>query len=170
MPTLMQDDSESPTITPSPRKRKQLDMSKEDVLQKILQELSEMKTVIRRLEKLCFEYGISIALLDSLGESLECCICKTSPSNPPIIVCKECKTLVGCNDCTKEKYSGRDGMDKPCPKCRASRSFSSSMELKGFDGLVDVIKSAQAVAEGNVEEHERENESNATTAPLNFNE
>ena len=44
------------------------------------------------------------------------------------------------------------------------------MELKGFDGLVDVIKSAQAVAEGNVEEHERENESDATTAPLNFNE
>lgn len=155
---------------PPPRKRKQPDMSKKDVLQSILQELNEMKTLMSRYQKLCFKYCISIALLDSLEESLECCICKTSPSNPPIIVCKECKTLVGCNDCTKEKYSGRDGMDKPCPKCRASRSFSSSMELKGFDGLVDVIKSAQAVAEGNVEEHERENESNATTAPLNFNE
>ena len=120
--------------------------------------------------KNCFKYGISIALLDSLEESLECCICKTSSSNPPIIVCKECKTSGGCNDWTKEWYSGRDGMDKPCPKCRTSRGFSSSMELKGFDGLVDVIKSAQAVPKSNVEEQERENESNATTAPLNYNE
>ena len=143
-------------------------MSKEDVLQNILQELSEMNTVIRRYQKLYFKYGISIALLDSLEESLECCICKTSPSNPVIIVCKECKTLVGCNDCTKEWYSRRDGMGKPCPKCRTSRCFSSSMELKGFDGLVDVIKSAQVVGEGHVKEHERENESNATTALKSF--
>ena len=98
MQTLMQDESESPTITPPSRKRNQSDMSKEDVLQNILEELSEIKTVMRRYEKLCFKYGISIALLDSLEGSLECCICKTSPSNPPIIVCKECKTLVGCND------------------------------------------------------------------------
>ena len=87
---------------PPPRKRKQPDMSKEDVLQSILQELNEIKTVMRRYQKLCFKYCISIALLDSLEESLECCICKTSPSNPSIIVSKECKTLVGCNDCTKE--------------------------------------------------------------------
>ena len=170
MQTLMQDESESPTITPPSRKRKQSDMSKEDVLQNILQELSKMKTAMRRYEKLCFKYGISIALLGSLEESLECCICETFPSNPPIIICKECKALVGCNDCTKEWYGGRDGMNKPCPKFRASRGFSSSMELKGFDGLVDVIKSAQAVLDSNVEEQERENESNATTAPLNYNE
>ena len=44
------------------------------------------------------------------------------------------------------------------------------MELKGFGGLVDVIKSAQAVPESNVEEQETDNESNATTAPLNYNE
>ena len=125
---------------------------------------------MRRYRKLCFKCGISKALLDSLEESLKCCICKTSPSNPPIIVCKECKTLVGCNDCTKEWYSGRDAMDKPCPKCRAFRGFSSSVELKGFDGLVDVIKSAKAVPKSNVEEQERKNESNATTAPLNYNE
>ena len=48
--------------------------------------------------------------------------------------------------------------------------FSSSVELKGFDGLVDVIKSAKAVPKSNVEEQERKNESNATTAPLNYNE
>ena len=112
-------------------------MSKEGVLQNTLQELNEMKTVMRRKEKLSFKYGISIALLDSLEESLECCICKTSPSNPPSIVCKEYKMLVGCNDCTKEWYSGRDGMGKPCPTCRAFRGFFSSMELKGFGRLVE---------------------------------
>ena len=89
---------------PPPRKRKQPDMSKKDVLQSILQELNEMKTLMSRYQKLCFKYCISIALLDSLEESLECCICKTSPSNPSIIVCKECKTSVGCNDCTKELF------------------------------------------------------------------
>ena len=61
-----------------------------------------MKTVMRRYQKLCFKYCISIALLDSLEKSLDCCICETSPSNPCIIVRKECKTLVGCNDGTKE--------------------------------------------------------------------
>ena len=65
MQTLMQDESKSPTIIPPPRKRKQSDMSKEDVLQSIFQELSEIKTVMRRYEILCFKYGISIALLDS---------------------------------------------------------------------------------------------------------
>ena len=34
----MQDESESPTITPPPGNRKQPDMSKEDVLQNILHE------------------------------------------------------------------------------------------------------------------------------------
>ena len=38
MQTLMQDESESSTITSPPRKRKQPDMSKEDVLQNILHE------------------------------------------------------------------------------------------------------------------------------------
>ena len=87
---------------PSPRKREHPDMSKEDVLQSILQELNEMKTVMRRYQKLCFKYCISIALLDSLEKSLECCICETSPSNSCIIVRKKSKTLVACNDCTKE--------------------------------------------------------------------
>ena len=73
----MPDESESPTITPPPRKIKKFNTLKEDVLQNIRQELSEMKMVMRRYEKLCFGYGISIALLDSLKESLECCICKT---------------------------------------------------------------------------------------------
>ena len=87
---------------PPPRKREHPDMSKEDVFQGILQELNEMKTIMRRYQKICFKYCISIALLDSLEKSLECCICETSPSNPCIIVRKECKTLVACNDCTEE--------------------------------------------------------------------
>ena len=44
----MPDESDSPIITPPSRKRKQLDMLKEDVLENILQELSEIKTVMRR--------------------------------------------------------------------------------------------------------------------------
>ena len=54
----MQDKSKPPTITLFPGKRKQPDMSKKDMLQNILQELSEMKTVMRRYRKLCFKYAL----------------------------------------------------------------------------------------------------------------
>ena len=114
------------------------------------EEVAVMKETIDMYRKLCFKHKFSLAFIKSLEDAFECCICKTTPARRPLISCQSCNTIVGCNICVNKWYSGVDGIEKPCPKCREPRGLAKSCQLKGFDGLISNI---QALLDGNNSEN-----------------
>lgn len=164
MPDLS--DDEEHFVPPPSKRRKSNSDDLENMLQRILLQMSNVSTTLSGLKNLCIKYGVSIGLLSALDDSFECCICKTSPSQPPLIVCKECKTIIGCRRCVNEWYQGTNILDKSCPKCRTPRGYASTMELKGFGNLIETIMKAQTVESLN----ENDNMSTASTASLNYND
>ena len=88
-----------------------------------------------------------------LRETLKCHICHTVPFNPPVIVTKCCKTILGCESCINSWYSGEDALTKTCPSCRAATSYNETMLLCGLDDfLIQVRKAIQTEEEREEEE------------------
>lgn len=72
---------------------------------------------------------LPIGLKRALQENFKCKICHSSPMQPPVVVAKCCKSILGCESCTNNWYSGPDAMTKTCPLCRAERGFTETMIL-----------------------------------------
>ena len=72
-------------------------------------------------------------------ETFECAICKNIISSP-VMICKACKTIVGCGECISRWYSGDEALEKGCPKCRVMRGYAEAMELKGISDLLEKVK------------------------------
>jgi len=82
---------------------------------------------------------LPVGLKNSINITLKCCICRTSPIKPPLIIAKCCKSILGCEECINELYRGEEGVNKPCPLCRAERAFTETMRLYGVEGLLHSI-------------------------------
>ena len=58
---------------------------------------------------------------------------------PPVVVAKCCKSILGCESCTNNWYSGPDAMTKTCPLCRAERGFTETMILNGLHDFLRIL-------------------------------
>lgn len=58
---------------------------------------------------------------------------------PPVVVAKCCKSILGCETCANSWYCGPDATTKMCPLCRAARGFSEIMILNGLHDFLRVL-------------------------------
>ncbi len=59
---------------------------------------------------------------------------------PPVIMCKCCKVVIGCESCVNAWYTGPEALTETCPACRAERGYSGMMILRGLDNFLTVVK------------------------------
>lgn len=109
-------------------------------MENLIQEVSNVQGELKRIHSIAIRERFNFSFLSSLDEAFACAICKRAPSRPPLIACSGCQTLVGCQKCVHRWFSGSNGLEKGCPKCRCSRGLSKSFILKGFNSLVDKTK------------------------------
>ena len=75
-----------------------------------------------------------------MRDTFQCKICLGIPIKPPAIMSKCCKTIIGCERCVNEWYSGPEALTKTCPSCRAERGYSETMMLRGLDRFLCEVK------------------------------
>jgi len=114
---------------PRPKKRKG------KKLEEIMEGLASIKNSIDSVST----ERLPLCLLSALQQNFKCTICHAFPIQPPVMVALCCKTIVGCEACTIEWYSGQDGSVKTCPLCRAEEGNSQTMKLNGVDDFMTTI-------------------------------
>lgn len=105
------------------------------------EETASMREEVMAFRNLAFKHRMPLGFLRELEHSFECCVCKKSPSTPPIIGCSKCGSPLGCKGCVDTWYSGQEALTKTCPKCRCERGLAHTFTLRGFDSLVEKISS-----------------------------
>ena len=119
----------------------------------ILNEVGGIKEALGEMMTLSADSSIPMGLKRILRETFKCHICHNVPINPPVIVTKCCKTILGCESCINSWYSGEDALTKTCPSCRAARGYNETMLLRGLDDfLIQVRKAIQTEEEREEEE------------------
>ena len=112
----------------------------EKKLNMLMCDVGELKSAVSDILTLSKETKIPLGLHQMLRDTLKCKICLSVPMTPPIIVSKCCKTVVGCEKCVNEWYSGPDALTKTCPSCLAERGYNETMLLRGFDDFITEVK------------------------------
>ena len=133
-----------------PRSKKE---RKEEKLDMILNEVGGIKEALGEMMTLSADSSIPMGLKCILRETFKCHICHTVLINPPVIVTKCCKTILGCESCINSWYSGEDALTKTCPSWRAARGYNETRLLRGLDDfLIQVRKAIQTEEEREEEE------------------
>ena len=112
----------------------------EKKLNVLIDDVGELKNAISDMLTLNKEARIPLGLHRLLRDTLKCKICLSVPMTPPIIISRCCKTVVGCEKCVNEWYSGPDALIKTCPSCRAERGYNETMLLRGFDDFITEVQ------------------------------
>ena len=120
-----------------PRRKKNLI---EDKLNTLIDEVNSLKENVSDVMQLSKESKIPLGLKRIVRDSFKCKICHAVPINPPVIMSKCCKTLIGCEPCINTLYSGPDALTKPCPCCRSERGYNETMVLRGIDEFLQSFK------------------------------
>ena len=115
-------------------------MSEDDKLTTLLQNTEQIKGTLRDVLSLTDTGNIPLGLKKIFQDTFICTICNRVPIKPPLIVTKCCKSILGCEECTNEWYSGPDAPNKTCPKCRAERGYTETMRLHGMDEVLQVVE------------------------------
>ena len=109
-------------------------------LEKLSKDIQEVKGEIKKIHDLAFRHKFSVSFLRE-SEAFSCIICRQIPaSRKPLIACSEWNSLVGCQKCVNEWYSGLQGLPQKCTKCRWGRGLTKTVVLKGFDKLLQQIR------------------------------
>lgn len=119
---------------------------------KMMNELKEVKSEIQKFHDLSFRHKFSASFLSELEDSFTCIICKRIPAKKPLIGCVECSSVIGCQACVNQWYSGTNGLHKKCPKCRCERGLSKTIVFRGFDNLLVQIKNLRDTSSDESEE------------------
>ena len=107
-----------------------------------LEELQSIKQDVKKILKISRKRGFPIGFINALEDNFSCNICKRCPPVPPLICCRACSSLVGCEYCVNQWYgTGPQALTKMCPNCREPRGYASTFELKGMSSLVSQINS-----------------------------
>ena len=109
-------------------------------LEKLSKGIQEVKGEIKKFHDLAFRHKFSASFLLELEEAFSCIICRRIPARKTLIVCSECNSLIGCQKCVNEWYSGLQGLQQKCPKCRCERGLIKTVVLKGFNKLLQQIR------------------------------
>ena len=118
--------------------------------------MAMLRNIERNTKKIlstAYKQKLSLGLLTALDDAFKCCICYRSPCTPPVIACRSCSTLLGCQSCLDQLFNG--SMTQPCPKCREPRGIANTFILKGFD---DVIRQTAKLEESSDDSDGSENE------------
>ena len=106
----------------------------------ILSEIKNVKEQVAKIFKISSKRQIPIGLLNAAEESFSCTICKICPPKPPLICCRTCSSIVGCESCVNQWYgSGQAALTKTCSKCRQERGFANTFELKGLNPFLQEL-------------------------------
>ena len=146
-----------------PRSKKK----KADRLDKLISTVNSIKSSIEDINKYTRDTKskLPIGLQCCLQENFKCKICHSLPMQPPVVVAKCCKSILGCESCANSWYSGPDAMAKTCPLCRAERGFSETMILNGLHDFLRILSEIYSAeqddqgdqVQGSDEEHQAEN-------------
>ena len=49
-------------------------------------------------------------------------------------------TVVGCEKCVNEWYSGPDALIETCPSCHGERGYNETVLLRGFDDFITEVQ------------------------------
>ena len=107
----------------------------EELKVEIKEDLEQLKGKCDKIFQLTTDLKIPLGLKQLLVDSLQCRICHRSPMQPPIVMGKCCKSIIGCESCINQWYSGDDVLTKSCPNCRATCGYAETMRLHGIDDL-----------------------------------
>lgn len=69
-------------------------------------------------------------------DSFKCHICHVSPIEPPVIIARCCRWILGYQVCAGTWYHQDDNMARTFPMCRAERAYSDTKTLRGLDDLL----------------------------------
>lgn len=129
-----------------PNKRKKnfdnINVDIEGTLEMLIDQVSETKEEIKKYGKLAFKNRFSLSFIAAFEDAFKSSICQISPSQPPLIACNVCSSLVGCQSCTNEWYK-EGSLAKVCPKCRSQRGLTKTFVLRGFDDVVSQLQQMQ---------------------------
>ena len=71
-------------------------------LEKLSEDIQEVKSEIKKFHYLVFRQKFSLSFLLELEEDFLCIICRRIPARRPLIACRECNSLIGCQKCSNE--------------------------------------------------------------------
>ena len=114
----------------------------------IMTDIQEIKSRFEENIKLTKDTPIPVGLKKS-KDHFKCRICLTSPLNPPVVITKCCRVILGCERCVNGWFVGQDALTKGCPSCRIERGYGETMVLRGIDDFLEATKPLQEVAIGN---------------------
>ena len=100
-------------------------------LEKLSEDIQKVRGEIKKFHELAFRHKFSVSFLLELEESFSCIICRRIPARKPLIACSECNSPIGCQKCVNEWYSGIQGLQQKCPKCRYERGLTKTAVLRG---------------------------------------
>lgn len=83
--------------------------------------------------------NLPIGLSAILQDAFKCCICHTSPLQPPPIFARCCRRIIGCQACVDRWYRGESGADQKCPLCRGDRGYADTSQIVGLDTFLQEI-------------------------------
>ena len=118
----------------------------------VREDIDTMKEAIQDILHLNEKSKLPMGLQRLIRDAFQCKVCLSIPINPPVIMSKCCKTVIGCERCVNAWYSGPEALTKTCPSCRAERGYSETMILRGLDSfLIEVRKVIQTEDEKDYE-------------------
>ena len=113
----------------------------EEALENMSKELVELQGKMSRVFELTKSSKVPLGLRELMGEAFKCKICRDM-IQPPVIVTKCCKAMLGCDECIKSWYAS-DPLAKNCPGCNTERGYGESMRLHGLDELLTAVKAIE---------------------------
>ena len=85
----------------------------EEVLEDVRSELEGVQTKLKHIFELTKDSKVPLGLQELLNEAFKCKICR-GIIDPPVIITKCCKAILGCDECIKTWYT-RDPLGRNCP-------------------------------------------------------
>ncbi|XP_065908512.1 uncharacterized protein [Dysidea avara] len=112
----------------------------EKLLKSLKDEVISVKETVSDAMSLTPESVLPLGLRRIIRDTFKCQICHTIPVQPPVIVTKCCKNILGCQVCVDTWYSGPEAMRKTCPMCRAERGCNETMILRGLSDFMEACR------------------------------
>ena len=110
---IMLDDSDDDD---APSKRMK---SVDTLLESMQEDITEIVAAVCTIKELDKDSAVPNSLKHLIRDAFKCKICLRVPLSAPPIISKCCKTILGCETCVNEWYSGEDALTKSCPLCRS---------------------------------------------------
>lgn len=110
-------------------------------MEDLAKDIASIKEQTREIMNLNKTMKVPLGLKKLVVNAFTCKICNKSPVQPPVIVAKCCKAILGCEECVNNHFSGEQALTKSCPNCNARRGNNETMLLRGLDDFLIEMKS-----------------------------